>query len=70
MKKLINLFIKKEPPVLDECANFEVDKEDANTLFGGFKEYKAPLYEFDNASDRSFKTSDLLTDMNPIKQNK
>ena len=70
MKKLINLFIKKAPPALEECAGFEVNKDDANTLFGGFKEYKPPIYEYDNATDRSFKITDLLTDTSSIKLNK
>ncbi len=64
MKNLIKLFTRKEPPVIEECTSFEVNKEDANTLFGGFKEYKPPIYEHDNATDRSFKTTDLLTDIN------
>jgi hypothetical protein len=65
MKKLIRLFIKKEPPTLEECTDFEVNKDDANTLFGGFKEYKPPIYEYDDATDRSFKTTDLFTGSAP-----
>lgn len=65
MKKLIRFFIKKEPVTLEECSDFEVKEGDANTLFGGFKEYKPPIYEYDNASDRSFKTTDLLTNTTP-----
>lgn len=61
MKNLIKFFSKKELPTLEECGDFEVNKDDANVLFGGFKEYKPPIYEYDNASDRSFKTTDLLT---------
>lgn len=67
MKKLIKFFNKKEAPVLDNCTSFQVNKDDADTLFGGFKEYKPPIYEYDNATDRSFKTIDLFTDTSPIK---
>jgi len=65
MKNLIRFFIKKEPATLEECSDFEVKKDDANTLFGGFKEYKPPIYEYDNANDRTFKTTDLLTNTTP-----
>jgi len=65
MKTLINFFIKKEPQTLEECSDFEINKGDANTLYGGFKEYKPPIYEYDNANDRSFKTTDLLNNTTP-----
>jgi len=70
MKNLIKLFIKKEPPTLEECTEFELNKDNANALFGGFKEYKPPIYEYDNVADRSLKTTDLLTNTPPIKLNK
>lgn len=70
MKRLIKFFIKKEPPALEECTSFEVNKDDANNLFGGFKEYQSPIYEYDNVIDRSFKTTDLFTETPPIKLNK
>lgn len=67
MKKLISFFTKREPRTLEDCTSFEVNKDDSNTLFGGFKEYKPPIYEYNNATDRSFKTTDLFTDTPPIK---
>lgn len=67
MKKLTDLFSPKQMPELDHCSSFEIHKEEADTLYGGFKEYKPPIYEQDAPVESTFKTTDLLTD---IHQNK
>ncbi|GGH58914.1 hypothetical protein HNQ91_000522 [Filimonas zeae] len=67
MKKLTNLFSPKKIPELEECSSFQMHKEEADTLYGGFKEYKPPIYEQDATAEASFKTTDLLTDIHQHK---
>lgn len=67
MKKLKNLFTKKNKPGLAQCVDFEIEKEESDTLYGGFKEYKPPIYEQDVPATYSFKTTDLLVDINQNK---
>jgi len=67
MKILKEFFKKKQKSKLEQCASFEIGKEDSDTVYGGFKEYKPPIYEQDNSTDYSFKTTDLLSDINHSK---
>jgi hypothetical protein len=67
MKKLIELFTKNTKPGLDTCTAFEIKKEESDVLYGGFKEYKPPIYEQEDATNCSFKTNDLLIDINKTK---
>lgn len=67
MKKLKGLFTKNTNPGLEQCAAFEIKKEESDTLYGGFKEYKPPIYEQDDSTTNTFKTTDLLIDINQTK---
>jgi hypothetical protein len=67
MKKLIQFFIRKTPAQLKECQSFEITKDEADTLCGGFKEYKPPIYEPEEANEHTFRTVDLLTDIHQTK---
>jgi len=67
MKNLKNLFTRKINPALERCVDFEIKKEESDSLYGGFKEYKPPIYEQDDATNYSFKTTDLLIDINQTK---
>jgi hypothetical protein len=67
MKKLKDLFTKKTNPRLEQCTDFEIQKEESDALYGGFKEYKPPIYEQDDSVNNSFKTTDLLIDINQNK---
>lgn len=67
MKKLFELFTRKPIPALDQYAGMEMNKEEADSLFGGFKEYTPPIYEQDITRDDVFKPKDLLTDINQSK---
>ena len=67
MKKLIHFFIRKHSPKLEDCSSFQINKEESDALYGGFKEYKPPIYEQDEHSNCSFKTSDLLVDIHQTK---
>ncbi|PSL31009.1 hypothetical protein [Chitinophaga ginsengisoli] len=67
MKKLKDLFAKKSKPALEKCTAFEIKKEESDVLYGGFKEYKPPIYEQDDSTNYSFKTTELLIDINQTK---
>lgn len=67
MKKLRDLFTRKANPGLEHCIQFELQKEESDALYGGFKEYKPPIYEQEEAGEHSFKTTDLLIDINQSK---
>ena len=67
MKKLKDLFNRNIKPGLEQCTAFEIKKEESDALYGGFKEYKPPIYEQDDAANQSFKTTDLLIDINQTK---
>jgi len=67
MKKLFEFFSRKPIPALEHYSGMEMKKEEADSLFGGFKEYTPPIYEQDIARDDVFKTKDLLTDINQSK---
>ncbi|SFF09503.1 hypothetical protein SAMN05518672_11615 [Chitinophaga sp. CF118] len=67
MKKLKDLFTKNINPGLEQCKDFEIKKEESDALYGGFKEYKPPIYEQDDSTNYSFKTTDLLIDINQTK---
>ncbi|SHM71963.1 hypothetical protein [Chitinophaga sp. CF418] len=67
MKKLKDLFSKNTKPGLEKCTAFEIKKEESDAVYGGFKEYKPPIYEQDDSTNYSFKTNDLLIDINQNK---
>jgi hypothetical protein len=67
MKKLKDLFTKAINPRLENYSAFELGKEESDTLYGGFKEYKPPIYEQDESTSYSFKPNDLLIDINQKK---
>lgn len=69
MKKLFKLFIPKQPRRLMECTTLEIKKEESDLLFGGYREDEPPIYEQETPStDYSFKTTELLPDINQIKK--
>lgn len=67
LKTILNFFVRGSHRTLDECTSFEIKKEESDTLYGGFKEYIPPIYEQDGSADYSFRTTDLLTDINHSK---
>lgn len=64
MKKLIELLITKRHHAIEKFASFEIKKEESDMLYGGVREYKSPIYESDIPSNKSFKTAELLIDIN------
>ncbi len=64
MKKYVEFFVKQFMPKLDTCTEFQLSKEESDSLFGGFKEYVPPIYEQEEKIDQSFRINDLLTDIN------
>ncbi|UPK72102.1 hypothetical protein [Chitinophaga filiformis] len=67
MKKLKDLFTKNTTPALEQCTAFAIKNEESDTVYGGFKEYKPPIYEQDDTTNCSYKTNDLLIDINQTK---
>lgn len=67
MKKLKELFTKNTRRGLEQCADFEIKKDESDAVYGGFKEYKPPIYEQDDTVNYSIKTTDLLIDINQSK---
>lgn len=67
LKTLLDFFVRRVHRKIDECTSFEIKKEESDALYGGFKEYIPPIYEQDGSADYSFKTTDLLTDINHTK---
>lgn len=68
MEKLTNWFGKKKKVSgLEDCSGFEVDKHQSDSFYGGFKEFKPPIYEHESALNVGFKTTDLLSDHIPYK---
>lgn len=59
MKQLKNWFSRKKIS-LSECASFEVNREQSDKFFGGFKEYKPPIYEHESAVTTRIIISDLF----------
>lgn len=68
MKKLLKLLIPKHHPKLERCTSFEIKKEEADECYGGYREYKPPIYETENTTGKPFKTTDLLVDINQPNQ--
>lgn len=67
MKKIIDFFTKRKHLELSKCTSFEITKDEADTVCGGFKEYKPPIYEPEETREHTFRTVDLLTDMHQTK---
>jgi hypothetical protein len=67
MKKLINFFSKKHTGKLNDCTQMQLNKDEADAIHGGFKEYKPPIYEPEEANEHTFRTVDLLTDIHQTK---
>ena len=63
MKQFKNWFTKKNINLID-CSSFEVTKEQSSELFGGFKEYKPPIYEHESAVSTQISISDLFLETN------
>lgn len=58
MKGLTKWFEKKRISIKD-CSSFEMKKEQAEQFFGGFKEYKPPIYE----QEDFIKSNIIITDL-------
>ncbi len=67
MKKLFKFSKIKQSPKFDQCAPFQIKKEESDFLYGGYKEDKPPIYEQEDINDYSFETTDLLADINQKK---
>ena len=67
LKKVLDYFSAKVPPDIDDCSSFGLNKEESDTLFGGFREYIPPIYEQDETADYKFRTTDILTDIHQKK---
>lgn len=53
---------KKEILNLDDCTAYEVEKSQSDSFYGGFKEYKPPIYEHESAVSTKINISDLISD--------
>lgn len=49
---------------LDDCSSFEVGEEQSSQFFGGFKEYKPPIYEYESPVNTHIIISDLFIETN------
>ncbi|SHG71732.1 hypothetical protein [Pedobacter caeni] len=68
MKNLKDWF-KTKKIRLEDCSSFEMDKEQSDQFFGGFKEYKPPIYEHESPGKTQITISDLFmeTNLNTLK---
>jgi hypothetical protein len=62
MKNLYDYLFIKKASKLAAYASLKINEEEADMLFGGFKEYKLPVYEH-TAPKKFFKITELLTDI-------
>lgn len=61
MKKIINWLVKKKQQTnLQDCQSFKIDLDCSDKLFGGFKEYKPPIYEHDIGIKTQVEVTDLF----------
>lgn len=63
MKRLVKLILSRKPSKLSDCSAFEIKKAESDMVFGGFREYKPPIYEPEQQENRQFKTTELLADI-------
>lgn len=62
MENFTNWFRKKKQTAsLQECSVFGVDQNQSDSLYGGFKEYKPPIYEHESAINTGHNVTDLLS---------
>lgn len=64
MKRILSFFSGKKRSFLADCIAFKVDDEQSDLLYGGFKEYKPPIYEQKKEVNNSIKTIELVSDIN------
>jgi len=62
MKNLNDRF-PTQPSKLSNCISFQIVKEEADTLFGGFREYKPPIYDLEEKENIKIETTNLMTDI-------
>ncbi|WP_076382839.1 hypothetical protein [Filimonas lacunae] len=60
MKKLKDFFTRQSALKLENCTSFQIEKEESDKLYGGFKEYKPPIYEQEGQGNTTFKTTELF----------
>ncbi|SKC99210.1 hypothetical protein SAMN05660461_1406 [Chitinophaga ginsengisegetis] len=63
MKRLVKLILSGKSSKLSDCTSFEIKKEESDMVFGGFREYKPPIYDPEQQENRQFKTTELLSDI-------
>jgi hypothetical protein len=70
MIKLPNVFNKHKRQIkIDEVSKFGIPKEEADTLFGGFREYVPPIYDHKDISPiQRTNVSDLLSGIHLFNQ--
>ncbi|WP_134087629.1 hypothetical protein [Olivibacter sp. XZL3] len=63
MKGIFNrLIIKKRERNVAACERYKLDEQQSDQLFGGFKEYKPPIYEQSQDTATKVKINDLFND--------
>lgn len=61
MKGILNRLLKKRnKSSIETCEDFKLDQQQSDKLFGGFKEYKPPIYEHENQVSSHIKVTDLF----------
>jgi len=53
---------KKRNSSVQDYSEFEVDKDRSDSFYGGFKEYKPPIYEHESVHSSGIKVTDLISD--------
>jgi len=55
---------KRKQKTITDCEQLAIDNEHADGCYGGFKEYKPPIYEHRSNTDTQVKINNLFGDFN------
>lgn len=68
MRLFTNLFKKPQRKTLDQCSDMALQKSGAEVLFGGYREPKPPIHEYERPKIDFMRATDLLSDVETEKQ--